>query len=46
VEALNVPDTSFAVSVYFRTQAEAERFAASLEPPPDGVANVQVGCGD
>jgi hypothetical protein len=45
-EALGATPDSHAVSVMFETREAADAFAATLTPPPAGVAQVTVGCAD
>jgi hypothetical protein len=45
-EALDVPARRHGVAVYFRSRADAEALAASLDPPPVGVARVRTFCPD
>ena len=45
-EALGAAPDSHAVSVMFETREAADAFAATLTPPPAGVAQVTVGCAD
>lgn len=45
-EALGVPSEHWVVSVYFRTERQAQRFAATLRPEPLGVARVRTFCAD
>lgn len=45
-EALGVPDDTGAVGVYFETRDQAEAFAATLDPPPAGIARVRTYCAD
>lgn len=45
-EALDVPPEHWVVSVYFRTEADAQRFAATLRPEPLGIVRVRTFCAD
>jgi hypothetical protein len=45
-EALDVPPRQHGVGVYFRSRTDAEAFAATLDPPPVGVASVRTFCPD
>lgn len=45
-EALGVSQDTGAVGVYFATREEAEAFAATLDPPPAGIARVETYCAD
>lgn len=45
-EQLGIPPEHWVVSVYFRTQQEAGRFAATLRPEPLGIARVRTFCAD
>ncbi len=45
-EALGAPEGAAAVGVYFETEEEARAFAATLDPPPVGIAQVTTYCAD
>jgi len=45
-EALGVPENSYTVAVYFKSQADAEAFSAALAPTGEGVAQVRTFCAD
>jgi hypothetical protein len=45
-EALGVDPSLHGVAVYFERKADAQAFAASLDPPPAGVARVRTFCAD
>jgi len=44
--ALSAEVDGHAVSVHFASQADAERFAATLSSPPRGIVEVTVMCAD
>jgi hypothetical protein len=45
-EALGLPEETIAIGVYFRDEADARAFAASLPREPVGIARVQTMCRD
>jgi hypothetical protein len=45
-EALGVDPDLHGVAVYFEKKADAQAFAATLDPPPVGVARVRTFCAD